>query len=189
MKKLKYINLFENFDVLERIDLNDENQISIDDALKALERICFNDDKLKNIKSETDFKTGSLKDDIRSMVDTFIVYGPEKLKEIHSRLKEFAKYFKNTGWDGEFQYEEAIKSIENFENKMSVKPSDSKDKSVVNKDPQKDSKDKSVVNKDPQTRYKELLAEWKASQKKLGKNTTPGQGTRNRLMRQAKEGK
>jgi hypothetical protein len=71
---------------------------------------------------------------------------------------------------------------------MSVKPSDSKDKSVVNKDPQKDSKDKSVVNKDPQTRYKELLAEWKASQKKLGKNTTPGQGTRNRLMRQAKEG-
>lgn len=169
MKKLKYVKLFENFDV------NDENQISIDDALKALEKICINDNKLKNIKDDFDFKTGSLYGDIKSMVNTFIVYGPEKLKEIHSRLKELSNYFKNTGWDGEYQYEEAIKSIEEFEkNKISVKP--------------KDSKDKSVVNKDPQTRYKELLAEWKDSQKKLGKNTTPGQGTRTRLMRQAKEG-
>jgi len=40
--------------------------------------------------------------------------------------------------------------------------------------------------KDPQVRYKELLSEWKESQKKLGKNTSPGQGTRSRLMKQAK---
>jgi hypothetical protein len=40
--------------------------------------------------------------------------------------------------------------------------------------------------KDPQVRYKELLSEWKESQKKLGKNTSPGQGTRARLMKQAK---
>ena len=33
--------------------------------------------------------------------------------------------------------------------------------------------------------YKELIEKWKAEQKALGKNTRPGQGTRNRLMRQA----
>ena len=34
-------------------------------------------------------------------------------------------------------------------------------------------------------RYKELLTTWKENQKKLGKNETPGQGTRARLMKQA----
>lgn len=33
--------------------------------------------------------------------------------------------------------------------------------------------------------YKELVEKWKAEQESLGKNTRPGQGTRNRLMRQA----
>ena len=45
---------------------------------------------------------------------------------------------------------------------------------------------KSSDTKDPQVRYKELLSDWKESQKKLGKNTSPGQGTRARLMKQAK---
>ena len=36
-----------------------------------------------------------------------------------------------------------------------------------------------------ETRYKELLIQWKENQKKLGKNTSPGQGTRARLMKQA----
>jgi len=34
-------------------------------------------------------------------------------------------------------------------------------------------------------KYKELVAKWKESQKKLGKNTSPGEGTRARLMKQA----
>jgi hypothetical protein len=34
--------------------------------------------------------------------------------------------------------------------------------------------------------YKELITNWKQEQKKLGKNIKPGQGTRNRLMKQAK---
>lgn len=34
--------------------------------------------------------------------------------------------------------------------------------------------------------YKELVNKWKQEQKKLGKNSNPGQGTRNRLMKQAK---
>lgn len=34
--------------------------------------------------------------------------------------------------------------------------------------------------------YKELIKNWKQEQKKSGKNTSPGQGTRNRLMKQAK---
>lgn len=44
----------------------------------------------------------------------------------------------------------------------------------------------SIGTKDPQVRYKELVASWKEEQKKLGKNTSPGQGTRARLMKQAK---
>ena len=34
-------------------------------------------------------------------------------------------------------------------------------------------------------RYKELILTWKENQKKLGKNTSPGEGTRSRLMKQA----
>ena len=34
-------------------------------------------------------------------------------------------------------------------------------------------------------RYKELVLQWKESQKKLGKNTNPGEGTRIRLLKQA----
>jgi phage-related protein len=37
-----------------------------------------------------------------------------------------------------------------------------------------------------QSKYKELLANWKESQKASGKNANPGQGTRSRLMKQAK---
>ena len=36
-------------------------------------------------------------------------------------------------------------------------------------------------------KYKELLADWKSSQKQLNKNTNPGEGTRKRLMKQAEE--
>ena len=34
--------------------------------------------------------------------------------------------------------------------------------------------------------YKQLITKWEQEQKKLGKNTKPGQGTRNRLMKEAK---
>ena len=36
-----------------------------------------------------------------------------------------------------------------------------------------------------QTRYKELILQWKEGQKKLGKNTIPGEGTRKRIFIQA----
>ena len=59
-------------------------------------------------------------------------------------------------------------------------------KSELNNKPVNTESTKSSDTKDPQVRYKELLSEWKESQKKLGKNTSPGQGTRSRLMKQAK---
>ena len=36
-------------------------------------------------------------------------------------------------------------------------------------------------------KYKELLNKWKEEQRKAGKNTSPGEGTRKRLRRQAEE--
>jgi len=38
---------------------------------------------------------------------------------------------------------------------------------------------------DVQTRYKQLISQWKEQQKKLGKNTNPGEGTRKRIFKQA----
>jgi len=78
-------------------------------------------------------------------------------------------------------YEPEIQNnITNFE-KILVKM-----KSELNNKPVNKESTKSSDTKDPQVRYKELLSEWKESQKKLGKNTSPGQGTRARLMKQAK---
>ena len=75
-------------------------------------------------------------------------------------------------------------------NTESTKSSDTKDpqkmKSDPNNKPVNTESTKSSDTKDPQVRYKELLSEWKESQKKLGKNTSPGQGTRARLMKQSK---
>ncbi len=36
-----------------------------------------------------------------------------------------------------------------------------------------------------ENRYKELISIWRETQKRLGKNTSPGEGTRNRLLKQA----
>lgn len=41
------------------------------------------------------------------------------------------------------------------------------------------------TEKQIQTRYKEILSDWKESQKSIGKNTKPGEGTRRRLLKQA----
>lgn len=43
----------------------------------------------------------------------------------------------------------------------------------------------SDISPEVTTRYKELMTAWKENQKKLGKNTSPGEGTRTRLMKQA----
>lgn len=78
-------------------------------------------------------------------------------------------------------YEPEIQNnITNFEKILG------KMKSELNNKPVNTESTKSSDTKDPQVRYKELLSEWKESQKKLNKNTSPGQGTRARLMKQAK---
>lgn len=41
------------------------------------------------------------------------------------------------------------------------------------------------IKPEVKNRYKELLTTWKENQKKLGKNESPGEGTRARLMKQA----
>ncbi len=43
----------------------------------------------------------------------------------------------------------------------------------------------SDVNPQVQQRYKEIIQKWKEEQKRLGKNTSPGEGTRKRLLKQA----
>lgn len=43
----------------------------------------------------------------------------------------------------------------------------------------------SEANTDVNNRYKELIQSWKENQKKNGKNPSPGEGTRKRLMKQA----
>lgn len=43
----------------------------------------------------------------------------------------------------------------------------------------------SETNTDVNNRYKELIQSWKENQKKNGKNPSPGEGTRKRLMKQA----
>ena len=78
-------------------------------------------------------------------------------------------------------YEPEIQNnITNFEKILGKMKSDPNNKPVNTEST------KSSDTKDPQVRYKELLSEWKESQKKLGKNTSPGQGTRARLMKQSK---
>lgn len=51
----------------------------------------------------------------------------------------------------------------------------------------KNSSKKSNVNlsTEVKTEYDKLLKDWKAKQKRLGKNTNPGEGTRNKLLQQA----
>ena len=112
--------------------------------------------------------------------------------------KGYKKSTKGNIW-GEDKYAKAKeiygveieKNIENFE-KILKKINDESEgsntpKEVVNTISKPVSKENSVSKTtDPQVRYKELLSEWKESQKKLGKNTSPGQGTRARLMKQAK---
>jgi len=46
---------------------------------------------------------------------------------------------------------------------------------------------KPVRSKEEQERYDQLLSDWEKSQKAAGKNTSPGQGTRSRLDREAKK--
>ena len=41
------------------------------------------------------------------------------------------------------------------------------------------------VNPQIQQRYKEIVQKWKEEQKRLGKNVSPGEGTRKRLLKQA----
>lgn len=42
-------------------------------------------------------------------------------------------------------------------------------------------------NKTVEQVYKQLVSKWKEQQRKLGKNTSPGEGTRSRLMKLAKQ--
>jgi hypothetical protein len=55
----------------------------------------------------------------------------------------------------------------------------------VDIDTESESEDKND-NEEVKAKYKELLSSWKENQKKLGKNYSPGEGTRKRLMNQAK---
>ena len=56
--------------------------------------------------------------------------------------------------------------------------------SASEKEPEKPTEE-SEVKPEVKDRYKELVTAWKVQQKKLGKNDSPGQGTRTRLMKQA----
>lgn len=47
--------------------------------------------------------------------------------------------------------------------------------------------DKNQGDEEVKNKYKELLSKWKEEQKKSGKNTNPGEGTRKKLKRQAME--
>ena len=62
--------------------------------------------------------------------------------------------------------------------------SESESEEFVEKNPTS-STDTGELKPEVQARYKELLMSWKESQKKIGKNTSPGEGTRTRLMKQA----
>jgi hypothetical protein len=73
-----------------------------------------------------------------------------------------------------------------------VKPEDVKPEEVNSQAESENSKQEtpgvdgnSKLNSDVDAKYKELVSKWKAEQKKLGKNESPGQGTRARLMKQA----
>ena len=154
-------------------------------------------------------KPGTLLDLYENKKDSFLKY-LKTLLTIELRLdnmatlaiketpKGYKKSTKGNIW-GEDKYAKAKeiygveieKNIENFE-KILKKINDESEgsntpKEVVNTISKPVSKENSVSKTtDPQVRYKELLSEWKESQKKLGKNTSPGQGTRARLMKQVK---
>lgn len=71
------------------------------------------------------------------------------------------------------------KTLEKMKMEMKSKPS-------IEEKPQIVSKEKPIENV-VQTKYKKLLQDWKENQRKLGKNTSPGQGTRARLMKMAQQ--
>lgn len=71
------------------------------------------------------------------------------------------------------------KTLEKMKMEMKSKPS-------IEEKPQIVSKEKPIENV-VQSKYKKLLQDWKENQRKLGKNTSPGQGTRARLMKMAQQ--
>ena len=165
---MKYLKLFENYNP------QDPSDVKIGKAINTLYNSVRVSPSLKHIVK-----------DVEKIEDLFNIYGKEKSSEIVNKLNQLEPEINKWNMDDEeylMKDDRGLKSAPTSQLKVVL--------SLLEKyqNQPKDSKDKSVVNKDPQTRYKELLAEWKDNQKKLGKNTTPGQGTRTRLMRQAKEG-
>jgi hypothetical protein len=71
------------------------------------------------------------------------------------------------------------KTLDRMKMEMKSKPSTEEKPQIV-------SKEKPIENV-VQTKYKKLLQDWKENQRKLGKNTSPGQGTRARLMKMAQQ--
>jgi hypothetical protein len=74
-----------------------------------------------------------------------------------------------------------------IEDKLSIVDSEI-NKLNVEKTTEPESEKKSTeseTNTDVSKRYNELIKSWKENQKKIGKNTSPGEGTRKRLMKQA----
>lgn len=74
-----------------------------------------------------------------------------------------------------------------IEDKLSIVDSEI-NKLKVEKTTEPESEKKSTgseTNTDVNNRYKELIQSWKENQKKNGKNPSPGEGTRKRLMKQA----
>ena len=163
---MKYLKLFENYNP------QDPSDVKIGKAINTLYNSVRVSPSLKHIVK-----------DVEKIEDLFNIYGKEKLSEIVNKLNQLEPEINKWNMDDEeylMKDDRGLKSAPTSQLKVVL--------SLLEKYQNKP-KDKSFVNKDPQTRYKELLAEWKVSQKNQGKNTTPGQGTRNRLMRQAKEGK
>lgn len=115
--------------------------------------------------------TDNLNDD-EFELNRAIQKNPKELEEITKLVdSELSKFNENEKRD-------ILENIELFSKKhnINLQKTSSLTKTV---------QDISKLSEEHELIYKQLLNKWKESQRALGKNTNPGQGTRNRLMKQA----
>lgn len=133
---------------------------------------------MKYIKKFENFSTNSKDDsfvlltDEQLEINKAIQKNPNEVQEIVKLVDlELSKF-------SESEKSDILENIELFANKHNIDLQKTSDLTKTIQDVSKLSDKHEVI-------YKELLNKWKESQRILGKNTNPGQGTRHRLMKQA----
>ena len=128
--------------------------------------------KFENFSPDLNNESSVLLTDEQLEINKAIQKNPNEVQEIVKLVDlELSKFSENQKID-------ILENIEMFSKKHNIDLEKTSDLTKIIQDISKLSKEQEVI-------YKELLNEWKESQRALGKNTKPGQGTRNRLMRQS----